>query len=262
MKRQVTNLAKRTLPFGLRLQLRRASWSARYLRVRRALPAGHPPVWCPVAARAFDCFIPEGSDLLTPSNGAKARHRLLWLYLQRETKLFTQPARLLHVAPEVCLLPKLQQIASLDYVPADKFVDGYGKQASVQYFDLLDAHYADASFDYILCNHVLEHIPDDAQAMRELYRLLAPGGTAIITVPIKESLEQTYENWEVTDPEERAAHFGQWDHVRYYGLDVADRLQAAGFAVELVRYGTEVFDRDDFRRYGLNDSFLVVCRKE
>ena len=260
MNRQITNLAKRTLPFGLRLGLRQLNWQRMYLQQRTALPDDAPKVFCPVANEEYDCFVKHGGDLLTPSNGARARHRLSWLYLDRETDLLTRPQRLLHVAPEACLLPRFRENPTLDYVPGDKMVEGYGAQDSVAYLDLLDINEAEASFDFILCNHVLEHIPEDRQAMREMYRVLRPGGTLLVTVPIKESLKQTYENPHVTDPRQREEHFGQWDHVRYYGTDIADRLREAGFEVTLNRFG-DAFDADDFRRYGLNHDLLVVCKK-
>ena len=260
MTRQLTNLAKRTLPFELRLSLRQLNWQARYALQRAALADGKPEVYCPVAQASFDCFVRQGSDLLTPANGARARHRLIWLYLERETAVLRQPTRLLHVAPEVCLLPRFRENPSVDYVPGDKFVDGYGEQAGVQYIDLLDLDFPDDHFDFTLCNHVLEHIRPDVAAMGEMYRTLRPGGTLLVTVPIKETLAETYENDEVTSPRERHEHFGQWDHVRYYGLDIADRLRSVGFDVSLERYG-ERFSAEDFRRFGLNRDLLVVCRK-
>jgi len=260
MKRQLTNLAKRTLPFGLRLRLREANWQRMYWQQRKALTQEAAPVFCPVAQKPFDCFVRMGHDLLTPSNGARSRHRLIWLYLERETDLLTRPQRMLHVAPEVCLLPRFSETETIDYVAGDKFVNGYGEQAGVTYLDLLDIAYPDGHFEFILCNHVLEHIPEDRQAMAELYRVLAPGGTCLITVPIKESLAQTYENPEVNSPRQREEHFGQWDHVRYYGTDITDRLKASGFNVELVRYG-EQFSQADFARFGLNQNLLIVCKK-
>ncbi len=261
MKRQLTNLAKRTLPFSLRLSLRQLNWKRLYYQQRSQLPADAAPVFCPVANEEFACFIQQGRDQLTPSNGARARHRLIWLYLERETDLFDRPQRLLHVAPEACLLPRLRDVPTITYVPGDKMVNGYGTQDGVGYLDLLDIKEPAASYDFILCNHVLEHIPDDRLAMREMFRVLKPGGTLLVTVPIKESLPATYENDQVQTPDEREEHFGQWDHVRYYGVDIADRLREVGFQVTLNRFG-DSFDADDFRRYGLNRDLLVVCRKK
>ncbi len=260
MTRQLTNLAKRFLPFGLRLRLRDLNRRRMYVQQKVVLPKGADNVYCPIAEEEFATFLKKGTDQLTPSNGARSRHRLIWLYLEQRTDLFRRPQRLLHVAPEACLMPRLAAVPGLEYVPGDKMVNGYGTQDAVTYLDLLDIDYPDGHFDFILCNHVLEHIPDDATAMAEMYRVLTPGGTLLVTVPINELLDRTYENPDVTDARQREEHFGQWDHVRYYGLDVADRLRAAGFDVTLERYG-EAFDDGEYMRYGLNQDLLVVCRK-
>ncbi len=88
----------------------------------------------------------------------------------------------------------------------------------------------DASFDFIYCSNVLEHVPADTSAMNELFRILAPGGRLVVQVPIKGDC--TYENPAIILPAERALHFGQADHVRYYGRDIHSRLESAGFRVE------------------------------
>jgi SAM-dependent methyltransferase len=87
----------------------------------------------------------------------------------------------------------------------------------------------------VIANHVLEHVDDDHQAMRELFRVLRRGGIALLTVPINPSRTTTYENASITRPVERQAHFNAPDHRRFYGLDFADRLSEAGFAVETFR---------------------------
>ena len=89
----------------------------------------------------------------------------------------------------------------------------------------------DASYDCVLCSHVLEHV-DDAKALSEIFRVLKPGGVALIMLPVIEGWAHTYENPQVTTPEERKRHYGQADHVRYYGADVRERIGAAGFALE------------------------------
>ncbi|MDH4120050.1 MAG: methyltransferase domain-containing protein, partial [Acidimicrobiia bacterium] len=93
---------------------------------------------------------------------------------------------------------------------------------------------SDSSFDAIVCIHVLEHIEDDSAAMAEMWRVLAPGGVAVINVPL--ALDQdTYEDPSVVDPNERRRLFGEPDHVRVYGRDLRTRLEAVGFEVELFR---------------------------
>ena len=89
----------------------------------------------------------------------------------------------------------------------------------------------DASYDCVVCSHVLEHV-DDKKALREIYRVLKPGGVALIMLPVIEGWASTYENPNVTTPEERKRHYGQSDHIRYYGADVRSRIAAAGFGLE------------------------------
>ena len=95
--------------------------------------------------------------------------------------------------------------------------------------DLTDMQFHDDQLDVIICSHVLEHIPDDRMAMREMHRVLRPGGFLLVMVPTYG--EHTYENWDITSPDERRQHFGQDDHVRRYGKDITVRLREAGFAV-------------------------------
>jgi SAM-dependent methyltransferase len=99
--------------------------------------------------------------------------------------------------------------------------------------DLVDVDQPDDLFDVIICNHVLEHVPDDRRAMSELYRVLKPGGFAILQVPISFVIERTIEDPSISEPAERARLFGQPDHVRLYGADYPDRLGEAGFQVEV-----------------------------
>jgi ubiquinone/menaquinone biosynthesis C-methylase UbiE len=87
------------------------------------------------------------------------------------------------------------------------------------------------SLDCVVCSHVLEHV-DDNKALKEIYRVLKPGGVALIMLPIIEGWHQTYENAEVTTPKARQLHYGQSDHLRYYGADVRDRIRAAGFVLD------------------------------
>jgi 2-polyprenyl-3-methyl-5-hydroxy-6-metoxy-1,4-benzoquinol methylase len=122
--------------------------------------------------------------------------------------------------------------------------------------DITDTRLPDAAYDVVMANHVLEHIPDDRAAMRELHRLLKPGGLALLTVPIN-ATRPTYEDPSVTGAAARWAHFSAHDHVRYYGLDFADRLAEAGFQVETFRVSPE-----EEVRYGLlRDEWITIARK-
>jgi SAM-dependent methyltransferase len=161
------------------------------------------------------------------------RDRLLWLYLQHYTSLLkSKHATLLHIAPEPCIQQKLQAQLGNNYVAGDKFEKGYKyAKGKTTYMDITQLAMPDDVYDYIICNHVLEHIPDDAKAMTELQRVLKPGGTAILQVPFSPILPQTLEDASVTSPEARLSQYGQSDHVRLYGNDYITRLTKCGFIV-------------------------------
>jgi SAM-dependent methyltransferase len=184
------------------------------------------------------------------------RHRLLYLYLSRQTKLWDQPDFLLHFAPEDCLRKVLAKGKGARYITVDLAT----RNVSVQ-TDITRLAFRDAAFNPVICIHVLEHIPDDLQAMREIRRVLAPGGVAILQVPIDGRLSKTHEDPSVTSPAERRRHFGQEDHVRWYGVDFGDRLARAGF--EATTYPAPGdFSPADLHRHGLKpDEVLHICRK-
>jgi ubiquinone/menaquinone biosynthesis C-methylase UbiE len=97
--------------------------------------------------------------------------------------------------------------------------------------DICNINLPDHSFDLVLCLHVLEHVPDDRKAMAELRRVLRPSGMAVIMVPLEEGLDETYENPLIVSEADRLIHFGQEDHVRYYGRDFRDRLREEKFSL-------------------------------
>jgi SAM-dependent methyltransferase len=180
--------------------------------------------------------------------GALERDRLLWLFLDGRDDLTRPGMDVLHVAPERALQRRLRSLPESRYVSGD-----LDSPLADVLLDVTDIKFADASFDLVVCNHVLEHVPDDAAAMRELLRVLRPGGTAILLVPA-EAGEHTYEDPSITDPEERRRAFGQHDHVRTYGWDYVDRLRDAGFAVDVVRMeeqlSEETIEHHKLRKFG------------
>jgi predicted SAM-dependent methyltransferase len=181
------------------------------------------------------------------------RHRLLALYLRNRTEFLKAPVSLLHVAPEAAVQRVLRRNKRMDYVSVDL------RHAIPEWrMDLTDLRFEDDRFDAIICSHVLEHIVDDTQAMRELCRVLKPSGLALIMVPQDMTLEATYEDPTITSPQDRSRAFGQGDHVRVYGLDFQDRLRAAGFAVELEKY-IELLPESVVRRHALRRSFVYRC---
>lgn len=119
----------------------------------------------------------------------------------------------------------------------------------------------DNSYDVIFCNHVLEHIPDHTKAMQELYRILKPGGWGIFQIPQDLNRTVTFEDNSITDKKERAKIFGQYDHVRIYGLDYFDKLRSIGFQVEEVDY-TSVLTPEEVSRYRLAKGEIIPLVKK
>ena len=154
------------------------------------------------------------------------RHRLLALAITKGKVSFANK-RVLHFAPEKAVEGMIKKQRPAEYVSAD--LDGSKAMVSLNIESL---EVADGTYDIIFCSHVLEHV-DDAKALSELHRVLAVGGAAVLLVPLVEGWDSTYENDQFTKtPDDRATHFGQDDHIRYYGRDFRDRVKAAGFELE------------------------------
>lgn len=215
-------------------------------------------VYCPICRGRFGQFMPFGKparqNALCPACGSLERHRALWAFLERHTDFFASPSlRLLHFAPEACLESRFRELFKARYVTADLL----DRRADVQ-ADITDLRFPDASFDVVYCSHVLEHVPEDRKAMRELHRVLDKDGIAIVMVPLRGQV--TDEDLSVTSPEERTRRYGQWDHVRYYGLDIVGRLEEAGFAVQAVETA-KTFTPDEMALMRLSSDWIFLCRK-
>ena len=206
--------------------------------------------FCPVCASNLSHFLPAGlemrPDALCPICGSYERHRLIWLYFQRCSDLFTAPhKKMLHFAPEPFFARQLQRDPYLTYISGDLF-----DARVTTHLDITRLPYSDQSFDVIYASHVLEHIPDDRLAMRELLRVMKPCGWAILQVPLDPQRANTYEDFSITTPEDRENAFGQRDHVRIYGQDYQDRLQEAGFQVKVDQFAAQL-DQKEIDRLGL-----------
>lgn len=196
-------------------------------------------VECPICASGFRKFLPYGVDtrenVLCPKCLSLERHRAIWLYLRDFTNVFSQKEAFLHVAPEQCFYPRFRQMKHWNYLTAD-----LESPMADMHFDIHHIPLESNRFDMVMCNHVLEHVEDDRVVMKELFRVLAPGGLAIMQVPLDYSLTETYENPDITDPLDREQHFKQKDHLRLYGLDYPDRLRQAGFVVEEIHLSDQI----------------------
>jgi SAM-dependent methyltransferase len=217
------------LPFGL---------DAPVLRQRHVIGGGYRPhAMCPV-----------------PTCASLDRERLVYLFLMQRIDLLAGNARVLHVAPEGNLS------AALSNRPCYVAADLIAYEGLVQ-MDITDIHWPDASFDVVVCNHVLEHVVADRTAIREIHRVLEPGGIAILQVPISRSALTTHEDLSVTEPAERLRLFGQSDHVRLYGQDYPDRLRDAGFHVAIYNARAE-FGDEVCERFALcKDENVYFCRR-
>lgn len=221
-------------------------------------PAPATAVRCPLCRGSFDAFLPAGrrEGAVCPGCGSRERHRASWLFLEERPDLLAGAESLLHFAPEPYLRDRLAATPGLRYITAD-LVPG---RADLP-LDVTDLKLPDATFGAVLCSHVLEHVPDDRRAMRELHRILRPGGWAIVMVPLDLRLESTYEDPSITEPEGRLEAFLQFDHVRLYARDIAVRLREAGFRVEEVPVAERV-GPERARRHGLLVSdHVFLCRK-
>lgn len=225
-------ISKDILPAGVRHRIRRG------VRAASAVLYAGGEFYCPCCQRHIRKFVGPSFGLgqACPACGSLERQRLLMLYLTRYQQVFSSRLSLLHFAPEQCLYDRFSAASLLEYVTADiRDLPMVHMQ-----FDITAIPWPDESFDLIICSHVLEHVEDDAKALQELRRVLRPGGNALLQHPIAPALERTYEDPAIIEPADRLEAFGQSDHVRRYGRDFVERLQAAGLDSQCIRIVDEL----------------------
>lgn len=218
---------------------------------------------CPICGARRRKFLPYGyvtsrEDALCPRCLSLERHRMIWLWLERHSDLFASRPRMLHIAPEVSLMRHFKRHYkdnANNYITAD-----LESPLADMHFDVQHIPMDDRSIDVVMCNHLLEHVADDRLALRELYRIMKPGGWGIMLVPEDRTRTSTFEDDTITDPEERTRLFGQYDHRRVYGLDYDERLHDAGFMVERIPAASLVND-EEHHLYAIGGDDLVVVRK-
>jgi SAM-dependent methyltransferase len=229
---------------------------------------------CPFCGGHFRRFRPAGFDYpvlqekrvvgasyhlddVCPRCMSNARERLVYLYLRTRNALFTDPLRVLHVAPEPNISRLLSAQPNLKYVTADLF-----EPKVMTRFDLMNLPFANNTFDAVICNHVLEHVSNDRTAMAEIHRVLKPGGWALLQVPIALALDKTFEDPTAKTDADRIRVFGQNDHVRLYcAADYVARLEETGFRVSASNYASELPEDSRIKYALIPEEQIFVCTK-
>lgn len=215
----------------------------------------------PINGKSYRKFLPYGyvrqrENALSPGTLSLERHRLLWLFLKNETIFFKEEIKVLHIAPEQSFYRIFKKQKNITYTTYDL----NSPLASIK-GDVCNMPFKDNSFDFLLCNHVLEHIEDDKKAMSEIYRVLNINGTAILQVPLNQNSKKTLEDNSITTRKERIEKFGQYDHVRLYGMDYFKRLKKVGFEVEQIKYASN-YNKKDIKKFGIiEDEIIPLCKK-
>lgn len=237
----VKNLFKKLIP-SIVLECRSLLLRTRPICERKCAVCGHYGFFNNIGS-------PPRIDALCPKCLSLERHRLFWLWFESNKEKIVSPV--LHFAPERVLEKKLRGNFNV-YTTADLYAPADIK------LNIEDINLPNESVKTVICNHVLEHV-DDIKALKEIYRILSEDGTLIVSVPIIEGWDNTFEkNLELT-PKQKYLYFGQDDHVRLYGRDFRDRLNIAGF-IEISEFTAE---GDDVIKYGLwRGEKIFICRKQ
>lgn len=226
-----------------------------------------PKKECPVCGKQTEVFLPfvpkhirvNRTNVICPHCQSSERHRCYWPILKKwfESIKSEETVKLLHFAPEEGLRANIEKYLSIDYWPVD--IDPkYGVREIV---DITDIPFKENDFDFIICNHVLEHVPDDKSGMSELHRVLKQGGKAMINVPIKMDMKETLQDERYNTDELRKRYYGHTGHVRQYGADFADKLRDSGFKVTVL-LPNENKPESELKKYGLlRDEVVFICEK-
>ena len=215
----------------------------------------------PINGKTYRKLLPYGrlksrKNAIAPDSMSLERHRLMWLFMKKKTNFFTANLKFLHIAPEYCFIKLFKEMKNLDYITGDLI----SPWADVK-MDVHDIPFKANTFDVVICNHVLEHVEDYQQVMKEFYRVMKPNGWGIFQVPIDRNNEKTQEDKNVTDPKERERLYGQSDHLRLFGLDYGKKLSSVGFKVTESNFINEL-DNDLVQRYALPvGEMIYFCEK-
>ncbi|MEC7858569.1 MAG: class I SAM-dependent methyltransferase [Bacteroidota bacterium] len=218
-------------------------------------------VKCPICKKSFKEFFPYGretrNNALCTNCLSLERHRLIYLYLEKETSIFKKKTKLLHIAPEACLINIFKRFDNIEYITADL----NSPLADIK-MDIHNMPFKEKSFDLILCNHVLEHVENDIKALEEIKRVLKMDGIGIVQVPFYNPIpKETLEDKSVTSKKERELLYGQSDHVRKYGKDYRKRLESTGLKTKLKTPNSFLFNADIIRHSIIeSEEIFIVSR--
>lgn len=189
-----------------------------------------------------------------PVCGSSDRERYVYYIIRNYTDLLDgKKHTVLHFAPEYMLSEKIRRSCGDEYITAD-ITPGRGDVTA----DITSLQFENESFDYIICNHVMEHVSEEERAFSEIRRCLAAGGVLIFTVPICWK-EKTYEDKRIVSEEERILYYGQKDHVRLYGNDIMERIERFGFHVNMYLCN-KVVDENKRRKLGfISKDAVFLC---
>ena len=199
-------------------------------------------------------YLHTRQDVICPVCYSLPRHRILASWCEEHLQLL-RSSSILYFAPEVSMMLFFKR-NGISCMTADLY-----QEADLQ-LDIQDMILQDGSFDFIFCNHVLEHVNDFRAALSEVYRVLCPGGSFICSFPMDPDVDVVEEGPVSLPPEEHIRRFGQRDHNRVFGMHADHLLQEAGFAVEWItgeRYGEEILPVIGPADY--DAPYLFLCRK-
>lgn len=240
----------------------------------------HPgkDVYCIYCNRTFSKFSSEGvkspafikykvagggykKNAQCPNCLSVDRSRLLYLFFKLRTNVYKNKTAILHISPNKEIAGVLtgdtitQTVGSIEPEMYQEF--------NAIYQDVQKMDFPDKSFDVVICCHVIEHVDNDRQAMAEIFRVLKPGGFAVLQVPLAINLETTIEDKTLATDKERKLKFGQTDHVRLYGLDYLEKLKSVGFRVALDNpYKNKWLPEDELKRHRLDpiEDVIMACK--
>ncbi|MGY6562831.1 MAG: class I SAM-dependent methyltransferase [Luteibaculaceae bacterium] len=214
----------------------------------------------PITGKRYRKLLPYGRGIhkrenaLAPHSLSLERHRLMWFYLKNETNFFdTTPKKILHIAPEYCFLKRFKKQFGENYITAD-----LNSPWADMHFDVHEIPFEDNSFDVIFCNHVLEHVEDHQQVLREFYRVMKPGGFGIFQVPIDATKSETFQDNKITSAADRERYYWQADHVRLFGSNYNEELSACGFKVTVWDYSNHM-QREEANQFAFMEGELLYC---